>query len=101
MRPFLYLYAVSDFVLLHRRVHLRRRDITVSRNSLACCNARHLRIRRLVQFIFAETVRNNALTNRAALLCRTCEDFPVCVAVMYLTLRTGCSRGRTPKVVRP
>ena len=27
--------------------------------------------RRLVQFIFAETVRNNALTNRAALLCRT------------------------------
>ena len=35
VRPFLYLYAVSDFVLLHRRVHLRRRDITVSRNSLA------------------------------------------------------------------
>ena len=29
VRPFLYLYAVSDFVLLHRRVHLRRRDITV------------------------------------------------------------------------
>ena len=25
----------------------------------------------LVAFIFAETVRNNALTNRAALLCRT------------------------------
>ena len=55
----------------------------------------------LVAFIFAETVRNNALTNRAALLCRTCEDFPVCVAEQYLTLRTGCSRGRTPKVVRP
>ena len=35
MRPFLYLYAVSDFVLLHRRVHLRRRDITVSRNTFA------------------------------------------------------------------
>ena len=27
-----------------------------------------------------------------ALLCRACEDFPVCVAVMYLTLRTGCER---------
>ena len=25
-------------------------------------------------------------------LCRACEDFPVCVAVMYLTLRTGCER---------
>ena len=71
VRPFLYLYAVSDFVLLHRRVHLRRRDITVSRNALTRYTARHLRIRRLVQFIFAETVRNNALTNRAALLCRT------------------------------
>ena len=45
--------------------------MTVLRNSLARCNVRHLRIRRLVQFIFAETVRNNALTNRAALLCRT------------------------------
>ena len=25
-------------------------------------------------------------------LCRACEDFPVCVAVMYLTLRTGCEK---------
>ena len=44
------------------------RGITVPRNSWARYNARHLRIRRLVQFIFVETVRNNALTNRAALL---------------------------------
>ena len=65
------LFAVSDTILLHMWFHLRKRDITVSRNSLACCNARHLRIRRLAQFIFAETVRNNALTNRAALVCRT------------------------------
>ena len=43
----------------------------MSRNALTRYTARHLRIRRLVQFIFAETVRNNALTNRAALLCRT------------------------------
>ena len=34
----------TDSVLLHRRFTLRRRDITVSRKSLARCNARHLRI---------------------------------------------------------
>ena len=43
----------------------------------------------LVAFILAGAVYHNALKNRAALLCRACEDFPVCVAVMYLTLRTG------------
>ena len=43
----------------------------------------------LVAFILAGPVYNNALKNRAALLCRACEDFPVCVAVRYLTLRTG------------
>ena len=64
-------FAVSDNVLLHMWFYLRRRGITVPRNSWARYHARHLRIRRLVQFIFAETVRNNALTNRAALLCRT------------------------------
>ena len=48
----------------------RRRDITVSRNSLARCNARHLRIKRLVQFIFASAVRYNAQKNWAALSCR-------------------------------
>ena len=84
VRPFLYLYAVSDFVLLHRRVHLRRRDITVSRNSLACCNARHLRIRRLVQFIFADPIYHNALTSCTALSCRACADETVCVAVHCL-----------------
>ena len=46
-------------------------------------------------------MRYNVQKNRAALSCRACEDFPVCVAEHYLTLRTGCSRGRTPKVVRP
>ncbi len=40
------------------------------RNSLARCNARHLRIKRLVQFIFADPVYNNVLKNCAALLCR-------------------------------
>ena len=68
------------------------RDIPVSRNSLTCYTARHLRIRRLVQFILADPVYYNALTSCAALSCRACEDFPVCVAERYLTLRTGYER---------
>ena len=63
-------YTVSDTVLLHIRLNQRRRNMTVLRNSLARCNARHLRIKRLVQFILVDPVCNNALTNRAALLCR-------------------------------
>ena len=55
----------------------------------------------LVAFILAGAVYNNALKNRAALSCRACVDETTCVAERYLTLRTGCSRGRTPKVVRP
>ena len=43
-------------------------------------------------FIFAGAVYNNVLTNCATRSCCACEDFPVCVAVMYLTLRTGCER---------
>ena len=34
-------------------------------------------------------MRYNVPKSCAARLCRACEDFPVCVAVMYLTLRTG------------
>ena len=37
-------------------------------------------------------MRYNALKSCAALLCRACEDFPVCVAEHYLTLRTGCEK---------
>ena len=44
--------------------------MTVLRNSLARCNARHLRIKHLVQFIFADPIYHNALTNCAALSCR-------------------------------
>ena len=68
------------------------RGITVPRNSLTRCTARHLRFRRLVQFILAGPVSNNALKNCAARLCRTCADSPICVAVRYLTLRTGFER---------
>ena len=46
----------------------------------------------LVAFILAGPVYNNALKNRAELLCRACEDFPACVAEHYLTLRTGCEK---------
>ena len=35
---------------------------------------------------------NSRLTSCAALLCRACEDFPVCVAEHYLTLRIGYER---------
>ena len=62
------LFAGSDSVLLHRPESLRRRGIAVPRNSLARCNARHLRIRRLILFIFAGAVYHNALSNCAALL---------------------------------
>ena len=78
------IFAVPDTVLLHMWFHLRKRGMTVPRNSLTRYTARHLRIRRLVQFIFVGAVYHNALTNCAALLCRACEDFPVCVAVRCL-----------------
>ena len=66
--------------------------MTVLRNSLARCNARHLRIKRLVQFIFADPIYHNALTNCAARLCRACVDLITCVAERYLTMRTGCEK---------
>ena len=86
------IFAVSDTVLLHGSATSSRRDITVSRKSLARCNARHLRIRRLVQFIFAGAVYNNALTNCATRSCCACVDLITCVADRYLTLRTGCEK---------
>ena len=61
--------------------------MTVPRNGHARYYARHLRIKRLVQFTFADLVYNNVLKNRAALLCRACGDPPICVAERYLTLR--------------
>ena len=89
MLPCRNLYAVPDTVLLHRRFTLRKRDISVSRNSLTCYTGRHLRIRCLILFIFAETVRNNALTNCATRSCCACVDLITCVADRYLTLRIG------------
>ena len=62
----------TDSVLLCKRFSLRKRNMTVLRNSLTRCTTRHLRIRCLVQFIFAETVCSNALSNCAAPSCRAC-----------------------------
>ena len=64
----------------------------MSRNSLTCYTARHLRIRRLVQFIFAGAVYDNVLTNCATRSCCACVDLITCVAERYLTLRIGCER---------
>ena len=50
---------------------------------------------------FAGAFCYNVPKSCAALSCRACVDETTCVAEQYLTLRTGCSRGRTPKVVRP
>ena len=70
-RVFLNLFAGSDTVLLHRSATSIRRGMTVPRNSLTRYTAWHLRIKRLVQFIFVGPVHHNALTNCAARLCRT------------------------------
>ena len=70
-------------------VYLRRRGMTVPRNSLTCYTARHLRIRRLILFIFAGAVYYNALTNCATRSCCACLDEITCVADRYLSLRTG------------
>ena len=62
------------------------------RNSLTCYTGRHLRIRRLILFIFAGAVYYNALTNCATRSCCACVDLITCVAERYLTLRTGCEK---------
>ena len=68
MLPCRDIYAVPDTVLLHRSATSSRRDMIVSRNSLTRYTAWHLRIRRLVQFIFVGAIYHNALTICAALL---------------------------------
>ena len=65
------------------------RGIAVPRNSITRYTAWHLRIRRLVQCIFAGPAYHNALTNCATRVCCACGDEIICVAVQYLTLRMG------------
>ena len=66
--------------------------MTVPPDFFARYTARHLRIMYLAQFIFVGAVYYNVLTTCATLLCRACLDEITCVAVMYLTLRTGYER---------
>ena len=66
--------------------------MTVPPDFFARYTARHLRIRRLILFIFVGAVYYNALTNCAALSCRACLDEITCVAEWHLTLRTGYER---------
>ena len=83
----------TDSLLLHIRLNPRKRNIPVLRNSLTRYTARHLRIKRLVQFIFAGPVHYNVLTTCATLLCRACLDEITCVAERYLTLRICLDMG--------
>ena len=71
----------TDSVLLHRRFHLSGRDITVSRNSLTRYTAWHLRIRRLVQFIFValSIIMRSRLARHGYVA--PCGDETICVAV--------------------
>ena len=48
VRPFLYLYAMPDTVLLHISAALRRCSTAVPHTSFACCYRRHLRIKSVV-----------------------------------------------------
>ena len=63
------------------------------RNSLTRYTARYLRIRRLVQFILADPVYYNALTNCAARLCRALRRVAcMCSGTLSVNLRTGYER---------
>ena len=90
MLPFLYLFTVSDTVLLHIWFTLRR--------------ARHSSAAQFFSALYRPApsnldVRHNLssqvlsvisrLTSCAALLCRACGNLTACVAERYLTLRTG------------
>ena len=66
--------------------------MTVPPDFFARYTARHLRIRRLILFIFIGAVYHNALTNCATRSCCACVDLITCVAERYLTLRTGCEK---------
>ena len=93
MLPFLYRFAVSDTVLLHIRLSPRRgRHDSAAQFFLRVIPPGTCGFRCSAQFILAGAVYNHQLTGCATRACRACVDFPVCVAVMYLVLRTGCER---------
>ena len=93
MLPFLYLFAVSDTVLLHIRLSPRRgrHDSAAQffsalyRPAPSNLDVRHNLSSQVLSVI-------SRLTSCAALLCRACGNLTACVAERYLTLRTGCER---------
>ena len=90
MLPFLYLFAVSDTVLLHIRLSPRRGRhdsaaqffCALYRPAPADLDVRHNLSSQLLSVI-------SRLTSCAALLCRACGNLTACVAERYLILRTG------------
>ena len=98
--------AVGLLLRLFRKIFAVHRQRTAT-HTVYSPQAQHTRVAQFVSlevtdstyesiylaiFILAGAVYNNALKNRAALLCRACLDEITCVAVWYLTLRTGCER---------
>ena len=90
MLPFLYLFAVSDTVLLHIRLSPRRGRHN-SADQIFCALYRPAPADLDVWHNLSSQVLSviSRLTSCATRACRACVDFPVCVAVMYLVLRTG------------
>ena len=88
----------TDNLPLHRRFHLSRRDIPVSRNSFTRDIGRHLRIYLLGTIYLRRCcLLYNAPTNCAALLCRTQRRLTACVAVRKQLERLRKRNGRTQR----
>ena len=72
--------------------------MTVPPDFFARYTARHLRIRRLILFIFAGAVYHNALSNCAALLCRT-QRRVACMCSS--TLSVNCEKAEKDTLRQP
>ena len=93
MLPCRNLYAVPDTVLLHRWFHLRKRNITVLRNSLVW-SLRTAPANVGVWYNLSSQVLSIITRYRIVRHCYAAPsvELPVCVADRYLTLRTGCEK---------
>ena len=93
MLPFLYLFAVSDTVLLHIRLSPRRGRHN-SADQIFCALYRPAPADLDVWHNLSSQVLSviSRLTSCAARVCCACVDLITCVAVRYLTLRTDCEK---------
>ena len=91
--PFLYLFAVSDTVLLHIWFTLRRGRHN-SADQIFCALYRPAPADLDVRHNLSSQVLSviSRLTSCATRVCCACVDLITCVAVRYLTLRTGCEK---------